>query len=1000
MRKLFYTIRIQVFLIVLAMGGILIAGHFTVLQPLLNEILFEQELKQVRTAANTTAQAVDQEMILAVKSLESLAARDEFSSMDQVQIAKTLEVFDSINQYFIYTWALDSSGKIIAAPSRPDRRGEDRSYRDYYISPTPENRTHFQKVQVSTRGNFSLVIGTVILNEKNEKIGVVAGSLGLMDRNPQVYEAVLNAPFPEEFKVFLVTDKNILLAHSDKVLPHPSQENLKLLINQTLKDYWKEGKQEAEFIIQTGQKYILGLASVPMTDWRVIIQVPDVFVTEKIRLITQKLTFLLGILLFIMLIIGSFFVERIARSLSRLTLALKSFGDKGEAEPVLCEGGGEIKDAIEAFNKMVIDRNMGESALKESEERFRTIFENSSDGILIADFESKRFVASNSRICDMLGYDCEEILNLGVTDIHPQKELPGVLDKFAKQARGEILLAENLPVLRKDGSFFYADISSAPFFLFGNHCIIGIFRDITKRRNAEIALKKTEARQALILRSLPMAFYIAQPFGDFGGIWVSEQIDEITGFASEQFAENIHLWSERLHPDDRSMALSAFESIIAKETITVEYRWQHKDGLYRWFQDNAALVRDEDGNPAEIIGTWLDISANKKVEKDLRHVQKMESIGNLAGGIAHDFNNILMAIFGNIGLAKMKVDNPDQLLDHLERINQAAIRAKELVEQILTFSRRAELDIHPVRVDVVIKEALKLLRASIPVTIEIREEIGSQLPVLADQTQLHQVIMNLCTNAYHAMRETGGILKVALREINVTLDDSAMGLEVSPGRYVQLEVSDSGCGIMKEDIDRIFEPYFTTKEYGDGIGLGLAVVHGIIKDHHGYIKVYSEPGKGATFHIYLPVSETDAEMGDTPPEVEPVKGGNEHLMLVDDEDENITLIKEILTKYGYTVDVFTNGVQAWQEFQKQPDKYDLIITDMTMPFMTGAELAQKIIGVRPKVPVILFTGYSEMINRGKSMAIGIKEFIQKPMVMNQLLKSVRQVLDKKEGAVS
>lgn len=178
------------------------------------------------------------------------------------------------------------------------------------------------------------------------------------------------------------------------------------------------------------------------------------------------------------------------------------------------------------------------------------------------------------------------------------------------------------------------------------------------------------------------------------------------------------------------------------------------------------------------------------------------------------------------------------------------------------------------------------------------------------------------------------------------------------------------------------------------------MVHGIIKDHHGYIKVYSEPGKGATFHIYLPVSETDAEMGDTPPEVEPVKGGNEHLMLVDDEDENITLIKEILTKYGYTVDVFTNGVQAWQEFQKQPDKYDLIITDMTMPFMTGAELAQKIIGVRPKVPVILFTGYSEMINRGKSMAIGIKEFIQKPMAMNQLLKSVRQVLDKKEGAVS
>ena len=371
----------------------------------------------------------------------------------------------------------------------------------------------------------------------------------------------------------------------------------------------------------------------------------------------------------------------------------------------------------------------------------------------------------------------------------------------------------------------------------------------------------------------------------------------------------------------------------------------------------------------------------------------MESIGNLAGGIAHDFNNILMAIFGNVGLAKMKLHQPDQLQDHLERINQSAIRAKELVAQILTFGRRTEQNKQIVRMDVVLKEAMKLLRASIPATIEIRAEIAAHISVLADQTQLHQIIMNLCTNAYHAMRESGGILKVALGKVEVSLDDYVMGFEVSPGSYVQLEVSDTGCGMDKETQERIFEPYFSTKEYGDGVGLGLAVVHGIVKAHDGQIVVYSEKDRGTTFKVFLPACETDAKTEEVPAETETLQGGNEHLMFVDDEEGNNILVREILTKYGYTVDIFTNGVQAWQEFQKQPDTYGLIITDMAMPFMTGAELAQKIIGLRPQLPVILCTGYSEIINREKSMAMGIREYIQKPMTMNHLLRIVRQILD-------
>jgi len=380
----------------------------------------------------------------------------------------------------------------------------------------------------------------------------------------------------------------------------------------------------------------------------------------------------------------------------------------------------------------------------------------------------------------------------------------------------------------------------------------------------------------------------------------------------------------------------------------------------------------------------------------LRQAQKMESIGNLAGGIAHDFNNILMAIFGNIGLAKMKVDKSGKLYKYLERINQSAIRPKELVEQILTFSRRTEQHKRPVKVSLVLMEAMKLLSVSIPKTIEIRKEIDSQASVMSDPTQLHQVIMNLSTNAYQAMRDTGGILKLALREVEVTLDDFIMGFEIKPGRYVQLEVSDTGCGMERKTRERIFEPYFTTKEYGDGVGLGLAVVHGIVSDLNGHIVVYSEKNKGSTFHVYLPVSSMVVDTEEAMHEAEIPVGGNEYLMLVDDEHDNIILIKEILTNNGYSVDVFYDGFQAWQAFQAQPEKYDLIITDMTMPLMTGAELARKIIEMRPELPVMLCTGYSDMINREKSLAMGIREYVQKPMTVGQLLKSVRQVLDKKE----
>jgi PAS domain S-box-containing protein len=395
-----------------------------------------------------------------------------------------------------------------------------------------------------------------------------------------------------------------------------------------------------------------------------------------------------------------------------------------------------------------------------------------------------------------------------------------------------------------------------------------------------------------------------------------------------------------------------------------------------------------------------DISERKQAEEErteletrLRQSQKMEAIGTLAGGIAHDFNNILSAIFGYTELATMETD-PEKRDQDLQEVLLGAERAKELVKQILAFSRRTNEAKQPLQVSVIIKEAIKMLRSSIPTTIEIRQDITADGTVLADPTQIHQIIMNLCTNAYHAMRETGGILAVSLSEIAIQEENEDYG-ELVPGRYLKLEVSDTGCGIPPEIREKIFEPYFTTKKTGEGTGLGLAVVHGIVKSHHGHITVYSEPGKGTTFHVYLPlVAEKAAELPDQEA-IADLNGKGERILFIDDEEQLRDFAARLFSMHGYQVTPCINGVQALEEFQSHPDQFDLVITDMTMPYLTGAELAQKILGIRPDMPIILCTGQSELINREKALAMGICDYLNKPIIKHDFLSAIRKALKKK-----
>jgi signal transduction histidine kinase/CheY-like chemotaxis protein len=380
-------------------------------------------------------------------------------------------------------------------------------------------------------------------------------------------------------------------------------------------------------------------------------------------------------------------------------------------------------------------------------------------------------------------------------------------------------------------------------------------------------------------------------------------------------------------------------------------------------------------------------------ERQMQQVLKLQSIGTLAGGIAHDFNNLLFPIIGYTELAMDDIPAENPAHKSLEEVLKAASRAKELIQQILTFSRRNGRERSPIRVPVIIREALKLLRASIPTTIDITADLEETCsPILGNPTQMHQVIMNLCTNAYQAMRKTGGKIQIRLGEVNIGYEEMAQRIGIKMGPHLHLVVQDDGVGMDATVLERIFEPYFTTQEPGKGTGLGLSVIHGIVKNHGGFITVESQPGQGSSFHVYLPTIDEMAQ--DIEVETHAAEtGGGERILLVDDEEQIVAMEKQLLEKLGYQVTACASSSEAWTVFVARPDQFDLMITDMTMPHMAGDRLSEKILNIRPNLPVILCTGYNDMIDADKALALGIRKFVMKPVEKNELSRAIRSALE-------
>ncbi|NOY59138.1 MAG: PAS domain S-box protein, partial [Calditrichaeota bacterium] len=651
--------------------------------------------------------------------------------------------------------------------------------------------------------------------------------------------------------------------------------------------------------------------------------------------------------------------------------------------------------ATQGIIRNISERKRAEKALEESEMKFRSTIESAPNAIILSD-EKSHILSWNTAAKNMFQYKKKEILNRSFLLLIPErykKRFKKSFQEIKKTGRGNFIgKTIVMEGLRKDGVEIPIEFSIATWKADGKTFFSTIIRDISERKEAQAQL----SQQSWVIEQASESIMITDTDGNIE--YVNPAFEKVTGYTSwETIGEKPRILKSGVHNQQ-------FYEVLWR-TITSGNVWhdvftnRRKDGTLYYEDAIIFPIKNPDGKIINFAAVKRDITQERILEDQFRQAQKMEAIGTLAGGIAHDFNNILGAIIGYTELALDDSDENSIIYQNMENVLNASIRAKDLVKQILTFSRLDKLERKPIQLSSVVKETIKLLRASLPTTIEIISLIRAKSSViLADPVQIQQIILNFSTNAAHAMREHGGQLRIFLDEIDL---DKQAGLKhqgLAAGHYVDLAVSDTGQGIEKSIINRIFDPFFTTKEVGEGTGMGLSVIHGIVQRLEGKITVESNVGKGTTFHVLFPRVEKEAVKERE--KAGPSKRGDESILYIDDEEALVRIAEKKFTDLGYHIIGKTSSTEALELFKKDPDRFDLIITDQTLPEMTGKELSKQILQMRPDMPIILCTGYSNAITKTEAESMGIREFMLKPLSLRDMQKVVRCILDEKKAKLN
>ena len=639
---------------------------------------------------------------------------------------------------------------------------------------------------------------------------------------------------------------------------------------------------------------------------------------------------------------------------------------------------------------LAIDDMTAEESLQASEGRFRAIVDLAVGGVVLGS-QAGNIIEVNEHFCTLAGRTREDLIGKHISCLSfSQESMTTSPFRFDLLRKGEKVTTERV-LVRPDGGEVSVEMRTK---MMPDGTLQSIFFDVTERKLREKAFHEVEERFRLAFLTSPDAVTINKMDGTYADINLG--FTELTGYSREEVigrsSADISIW------DDAEDRLRFIEILQQEDYVrNLEIRFRMRDGSKKTALMSANVI-ELDGEP-HILSITKDITLLKKTEKEKYELevkymqsQKMEAIGIMAGGIAHDFNNMLAIIIGNAEMALLTLPKETPENYCVNQIIIASQRVKELVKQILTFSRQGDQELIPLDLCLVVRESLQLLRSTIPTTVTIVQHFAENCGlILADATQLHQLLMNLCANAVHAMDEKG-TLQVTGMMVELAGDDVAHQPDLSAGRYLKLSVADTGSGIAKEIQERMFDPFFTTKGVHEGTGMGLSIVLGIVKSHQGVLQVNSELGEGTVFTVYFPTLENDPADRKEEIPVQLNKQGNERILFVDDEELLTVMGGRILENLGYTVTVTCRSNEALDMFKANPHAFDVVITDQSMPEMSGVELSMQLLKIRPDIPIILCTGYSNKITEEKAIRLGIKKYLTKPFNTKRLAQSIRDVL--------